>query len=214
MCRALTMQRSPRGLQKVLLAAPTLELAPAPTAGIAIGPNLPPPHPAIIGTARRGTELRRAVHLARPSLGGGKQRRRDTRGRRARLWGLLTRSTAGSVGEPGKRLGVAGGLGQWEGGLTCGRAGGGSTSCPPFIEEDAQPQEAYQQEAIEKEMVYHGISLLFGEPDDRLPDSEAGDLSARWRYTTGQAGQARIPNHPQPIRNHSSACSGQEALSY
>jgi len=33
-------------------------------------------------------------------------------------------------------------------------------------------------------LVYHGVSLLFGETDDRPPDSQAEDLSARWRYTT------------------------------
>src|SRR5262245_38873883 len=124
------MQRSPRGLQKVLLAAETLELAPAPTAGIAISPNIPPPHPAIIGTAQRGTELRRGIHLARPSLGGGQQRRRDPRGRRARLRGQFTGGTGWFVGEASKRLGVAGALLEWRGWRACGRAGCGPASCP------------------------------------------------------------------------------------
>jgi P-type Cu+ transporter len=35
-------------------------------------------------------------------------------------------------------------------------------------------------------VVYHGVSLLFGENNDRPPDSQAGDLSASWRYTTPQ----------------------------
>jgi len=35
-----------------------------------------------------------------------------------------------------------------------------------------------------KEVVYHSVSLLRGENDARPPDSQAGDLSARWRYTT------------------------------
>jgi hypothetical protein len=35
-----------------------------------------------------------------------------------------------------------------------------------------------------KEVVYHSVSLLLGEIGDRLPDSQARDLSARWRYTT------------------------------
>jgi hypothetical protein len=69
--------------------------------------------------------------------------------------------------------------------LAWGRAGCETTSCPPFIEEDAQPQEAYQQEVIEKGVVYQGVSLLLRANEDRLPDSQTGRLSARWRYTTG-----------------------------
>src|SRR5262249_34473763 len=61
------------GLQKVLPATPPVELAPATTTGIAIGPNIPQPHPTIIGTVRLGTKLRRGVHLARSSLGGAER---------------------------------------------------------------------------------------------------------------------------------------------
>jgi len=86
------------GLQKVRLAAETLELAPRAAAGITISPNIPQLYPAIIGTARLGTELLRGVHLARPSLEGGEQRWQGKRGWRARLWGLLTVGTAGFVG--------------------------------------------------------------------------------------------------------------------
>jgi hypothetical protein len=97
---------------------------------------------------------------------------------------LLTGGTAGFVGEPRKRLGVAGALVERCGGLTCCQAGCGSVSCPPFIEEDTQPQEAYQQEFRDKKVVYHTISLLGGENDGRLPDSQTEELSARSRYTT------------------------------
>jgi hypothetical protein len=37
---------------------------------------------------------------------------------------------------------------------------------------------------MEKDVVYHGVSLLFWENDDRLLDSQARDLSARKRDTT------------------------------
>jgi hypothetical protein len=37
---------------------------------------------------------------------------------------------------------------------------------------------------MDKEGVYHSVSLLLGEIDDRLHDSPTGDLSARCRYTT------------------------------
>ena len=52
-----------------------------------------------------------------------------------------------------------------------GRADGGSVACPPFMQEATQPQEAYQQEVVEKEVVYHSVSLLLGKNDDRLPDT-------------------------------------------
>src|SRR5215813_5324040 len=99
------MQRCPMGLQKVFLAAETLELTPETTAGITIGPKIAQPHPTIIGTARLGTELLRGIHLARPSLCRGKQRGWDKLGWSAKLRGLLTSSTAGSVGGPGKGFG-------------------------------------------------------------------------------------------------------------
>jgi hypothetical protein len=37
---------------------------------------------------------------------------------------------------------------------------------------------------MDKEVVYHNVSLLLGELDDRLPGSQTGDLSASWRNTT------------------------------
>jgi hypothetical protein len=39
---------------------------------------------------------------------------------------------------------------------------------------------------MDKERVYHSVSLLLGEIDDRLHHSQTGDLSARYRYTTVQ----------------------------
>jgi hypothetical protein len=116
------------------------------------------------------TELLRAVHLPRPSRGGGKQRRWDKWRWRARRWGLLTSGTVGFAGEPRKRLGISGALVKRCGGLADGRAEGRAISCPPLIQEDAQPQEAYQQKVVEKEIVYHGVALLFGGNDDRLRD--------------------------------------------
>jgi hypothetical protein len=45
--------------------------------------------------------------------------------------------------------------------------------------EAAQPQEDEQHEVRGKEVVYHSVSLLFGNIGERLLDSQAGDLSAR-----------------------------------
>lgn len=116
------------------------------------------------------TELLRAVHLPRPSRWGGKQRRGDKWCWRTRRWGLLPSSTVGFAGEPRKRLGISGALGKRCGGLADGRVGGRAISCPPLIQEDALPQEAYQQKVVEKEVIYHGVALLFGRNEDRLPD--------------------------------------------
>jgi hypothetical protein len=183
------MQRRAVGFQKVLLAASTLELTPPPAVGIAIGSQIASPHPAIIDTARLGTELPRGVHLVRPSLCRGKQRGWGKLGWgwSARLRGLLTSSTAGSVGDARKRLGLLGVLAERCGRLAGGQAGRGLVSCPPFVQDDAEPQEGAQQEVIEKEVVYHGVFLLFGANEDRPPDAQAGDLSARWRYTPPSA---------------------------
>jgi hypothetical protein len=65
----------------------------------------------------------------------------------------------------------------------CDRA---ATGQPP-----AQPQEHYQQEVLHKEGVYYSVALLLGENDDKLPDAQAGGLSARWRYTTPGRGRRR-----------------------
>jgi hypothetical protein len=89
---------------------------------------------------------------------------------RARSWGLLTSGTVGFAAEPRKRLVSSEALGKRCGGLADGRARGRSISCPPLRHEDAQPQEAYQQKVMEKEVVYHGVALLFGGTDDRLHD--------------------------------------------
>ncbi len=116
------------GRQKILLAAKTLELAPAAAAGITIGPQIAQPRPTIIGTARRGTELLRGVHLARPSLCGGEQQWQGKRGWRARPLGLLTGGTAGFRGEPSKRLRLSGALLAGRGWRARCRAGRGAVS--------------------------------------------------------------------------------------
>jgi hypothetical protein len=99
-------------------------------------------------------------------------------------WRLLTQGTAGFVGEARKRLGILGVLVEQRGRLAWGGADCGSIACPSLIQEATQPQEDYQQEVTDGEIVYHNVSLLLGEIDDRLHGSQAGDLSARWRYTT------------------------------
>jgi hypothetical protein len=177
------MQQRAMGFQKVLLAAQTLELPPATAVGIAMGSQIAPSHPAIIDAARLGTELPRGVHVAWPSLRGGKQRGRKREGL-GRCRHLLTDGTRGFVGEARKRRGVSGVPGKRRSELAGGRAGCDSGVCPPFILETTQPQEDYQQEVVEQEGVYHSVALLLGKIDDRPPDSQAGDLSARWRYTT------------------------------
>src|SRR5262249_52823188 len=110
--------------------------APPPAAGVPIGANILQPHPAIIGTARLGTELRRGVYLARPSRGRGKRRWRDKRnwgGRRSRL---LAQGTGRFVGETSKRLGILGVLVEQRGRLAWGRADCDWGAYPLFIQDD------------------------------------------------------------------------------
>jgi hypothetical protein len=90
----------------------------------------------------------------------------------------------GFGGEARKRLGVWGMLVEWRGRLAGGWTECGSGACPLGIPDEPEPQENYQQEVIEKDGVYPRMALLLGELDDRLPDSQTGDFSARCRYTT------------------------------
>jgi hypothetical protein len=94
---------------------------------IAISPDIPPPHPAIRGTAQCGTELRRGIHLARPALEGGKWRGRKWN-RLDRHWPPLTGSTVGLVDKPREGLGVSGAWLERRGGLAGERAGHGSVA--------------------------------------------------------------------------------------
>ena len=99
------------------------------------------------------------------------------------------------MGEARKRLGILGVLVEQRGRLAWGGADCGSIACPFLIQEATQPQEDDQQEVMDKEVVYHNVSLLLGEIDDRLPGSQAGALSARRRYTTEERviGSGAVP---------------------
>jgi hypothetical protein len=96
---------------------------------------------------------------------------------------MLTQGTVGLVGEARKGLGLLGVLGERSGGLAGGRAGGGSASCPSFIQENAQPQEDYQQEIMDKEGVYPSVSFS--------GEKTMIDYLIRRRETYPQAGGTR-----------------------
>src|SRR5262249_4809656 len=104
--------------------------------------------------------------------------------------GTADKHQSGVCGWARKRLRASGALLERRSGLAYGGAGRGLVSCPPFVQDAAQPQEDYQKKVMEKDVVYHSVSLLFWENDDRLPDSQAGDLSARERDTTQPHGFA------------------------
>src|SRR5262245_31455346 len=97
-------------LRKVAVAGGTLELAPGATIGMAIGPQIAPPGPAAIATARMGTKVQRGIDGTRTSVGRGHRvgwRRR----RRVRMRGFLrTQGTMGLVRQARKRFGVVGAL--------------------------------------------------------------------------------------------------------
>jgi hypothetical protein len=85
---------------------------------MAIGAEIPPAHPAAIGTVRVRAEMVPGVHLALAATGGGepwrwRSRGSDQGGRRC----LLTRGTMGLMGETGKRFWLAGAWAPWQDGL-------------------------------------------------------------------------------------------------
>ena len=112
------MEERAEGLQKIATTDDAQQLPPGTAIGMAIGAEIPPAHPAAIGTVRVRAEMVPGVHLALAATGGGdpwrwRSRGSDRGGRR----GLLTRDTLGLVGETGKRFRLAGAWAPWQDGL-------------------------------------------------------------------------------------------------
>jgi hypothetical protein len=68
----------------------------------------------------------------------------------------------GFRGKARKGLGLLRVRAERHGGSAWGQAGGGAVACPPFIPKTTQPQEAYQQEVMDKEVVYHSVPFSVG----------------------------------------------------
>jgi hypothetical protein len=75
------------------------------------------------------------------------------------------------VDEPREGLRASGAQLERRGGLAGSRAGRGSVAYPLLVQDNTEPQEGYQRKSIEKEVIYHGVSLLCGENEDRLLDA-------------------------------------------
>src|SRR5438093_885440 len=119
----------------------------------------------------------RGVHLAWASPAGGDRRRGGRWQSRWSLCRLLTGRTMRLPGETRKRLRVAGAFVRWRNGLGCPLIPCGAIAWPCIGEHDTQPQEAQQQQRIEKQVRYHGkVPLTRWRKGGILPDFQATKL--------------------------------------
>src|SRR2546425_11796760 len=97
------MQWGAMGFEKVASAGGAVELPPGATAGMAVGLQIPPACPTIIGTACMRTEMTLSIHLTRASAcGDGQWWRSSRRSLGMHVHPLLTGGTAGLVEETWK----------------------------------------------------------------------------------------------------------------
>src|SRR5215217_3607280 len=94
------MEEGAEGLEKIVTTDHTQQLPPGTAIGMAIGAEIPPAHPAAIGTVRVRAEMVPGVHLALTATGGGDPWRWRSRGSdqgaggacsHATHWGLWVR---------------------------------------------------------------------------------------------------------------------------
>src|SRR5439155_4598813 len=108
---------------------------------------------------------------------GGDRRRGGRWQSRWSLCRLLTGRTMRLPGETRKRLRVAGAFVRWRNGLGCPLIPCGAIAWPCIGEHDTQPQEAQQQQRIEKQVRYHGkVPLTRWRKGGILPDFQATKL--------------------------------------
>src|SRR5713101_5563266 len=138
---------------------------------MAIGPDIPAAPPAIIPTVRIGAEMVLGIHLARTSTLADDQRWRRRECWIARLLGLRTDGTGRLMSETRKGLGLSGVFLRQLGWLGRCLVRCGSALFPDPRPAHAQPQDAYQHDGVNKVFVYHSVSPILWENDDRLPVS-------------------------------------------
>src|SRR5215510_13889147 len=107
---AFAMEQGPVGLQKVAIAAGTVQLTPGTTAGMAIRAEVPSPQPSTIITAGIGTEVHRGVDLTWAALGHDDRGGWHWRGWLGMRRLMLTQNTRGLVRQTSKRCGLLGAL--------------------------------------------------------------------------------------------------------
>src|SRR5437773_699187 len=136
---ALAMERRAVRLQKIALTGTAVQLAPGSTAGMPVGTEIAPVHPAPIVAVGIGAEMLCGVHLAWASPAGGNQR---WGGRWRDLWvlgHLLTGRTVRLVDEARKGFRLAAAHTQWWCGLGWRRTLGTTVTWPHPMEHTAQP---------------------------------------------------------------------------
>jgi hypothetical protein len=144
------MQRGAMGLLEIALAPETLELPPRASPGMAVGAEIAPPDPPVIGTVRIRTEMGRRIHLAVALSRGDQAGWWSREGLMAGLGCVLTHVARRYMGEADKGLWVFGtGLDRL-GGRGYRLAPRGSSPAPRSVQEHAKAEQAKEQECGEK----------------------------------------------------------------
>src|SRR5215470_7272143 len=154
---------------------------------MAIGAEIPPAYPAMIGTVRVRAEMVPGVHLALAATGGGDPWRWRSRGSdRGDRRCLLTRDTLGFVGETGERFRLAGAWAPWQTELCWFLRGCRTGTGPGKMQHEKDPEESQDDHQVEKLVWNHGVPPAYGVIQGALyPVFGGRELAADWRYTTG-----------------------------
>src|SRR6266853_2802225 len=187
-----------------------MQLAPGAAVGMTVGTDMAQPHPAPIGTGRMGTEVRRRVHLARPSPRGHDAGGRATGRLRSVLVGLRTGGTGGLAGEARKRLRVAGALARWQDGLHWSPLCRSALARPGSRQHEKYPEQSQQHELREKKVWNHGkVPSLGGETRGFYLILGPRELSAAYRYIYGPTRAVKeVSSEKNTLRDRCSHISG------
>jgi hypothetical protein len=178
------IQRRAMGLLEIPVARHTLELPPRFTTGMAIGTDVAPSDPAIIGALAVGTELLLGVDCSPTSSREREPGRWSCRGLWAGRDGVLTDVTAGLVEESGKGFRLFGAPLDWRGGRGCQMARRESDPPPGLIQEHTEPEQAEEHQCVAKLVVSHVVSPPCCWKGGIPPVFPARQLSVRYRYAT------------------------------
>src|SRR6516162_2439110 len=135
------MKDRAQGFEKIAATHDAQQLPPGTAIGMAIGVEIPPAHPAPVGTVRIGAEMACGVALAASPPGGHHARGRGCGCLWARGTAVLTGIAMRRGGEARKGGGLIMALGPWGCGLRWCRTHGGGVAWPHPLEHDAQPDE-------------------------------------------------------------------------
>src|SRR5262249_13403114 len=134
----------------------TQELPPGTATGMAIGAEIPPSRPTLVGTVRVRAAMVRGVDLTAASACHDDAWGRSGGGLRAGVGWMLRGVVRRLRGEACKGGGLTLALGQWGCGLRCRRTHGGVVAGPRPLEHEAQPHQGDEYQLVKKEMGDHG----------------------------------------------------------